>query len=139
MMRLLPFIRSSSQPTPDTFKKELKSTITIYSSWIWSIYSLIYYFEWKPPLNHSLKLLPIIYIPIGIGINWKNLRKTIAYYSTKDLLDIYDEKLKSNHNNQSVSKQIMIRKKDRILTLWGFLKKSYLHRLITINNNKQVE
>ncbi|KAI7964875.1 hypothetical protein MJO29_002973 [Puccinia striiformis f. sp. tritici] len=35
---------------------------------------------------------------------WKNLRKTIAYYSTKDLLDRYDEKLKSNHNNQSVKK-----------------------------------
>ncbi|KAH9462803.1 hypothetical protein MJO28_002421 [Puccinia striiformis f. sp. tritici] len=155
-MGLLSFLRSSSQPTPDTFEKELvtlelkiathqeklktiyqrqkstTSTITIYSSLIWSIYSLIYYFEWIPPLNHSLELLPIILIPIGLTSfrwivqNWyqrkqeteklrlrllqnqlrdkvEELKKKTAYYSTKDLLDRYDEKIKSNNNNQSLS------------------------------------
>ncbi|WAQ82618.1 hypothetical protein PtA15_2A935 [Puccinia triticina] len=171
-MGLFSFLRPSSQPTPDLFEKELvqlelkisshqerlkaidqrqrstTSTITIYSSLFWSIYTCLWYFGWtpikwlhlgnrlispnsktllstNPKLNQSIQVLPIILIPIGLlSFRWlvqtwyqrkqeseklrlrllqkqlrdkiEELKKKTAYYSTKELLDRYDEKTKLN-------------------------------------------
>jgi len=178
-MGIFSFLRSSNQPTPDLFEKELvqlevkiqnhqeklklidqrqrstTSTITIYSSLFWLIYSSLWYFGWTLPLkwinrnqkilpssrfpflsdskfNQSLQVLPIILIPIGLlCFRWlvqtwyqrkqeseklrlrslqkqlrdkvEELKKKTAYYSTKELLDRYDEKTKplSSPHSQS--------------------------------------
>ncbi|KAI9628514.1 hypothetical protein KEM48_011466 [Puccinia striiformis f. sp. tritici PST-130] len=139
-MGLLSFLRSSSQPTPDTFEKELvtlelkiathqeklktiyqrqkstTSTITIYSSLIWSIYSLIYYFEWIPPLNHSLELLPIILIPIGLTSfrwivqNWYQRKQETEKLRLRLLQNQLRDKLSPSPNNnqqQQAGRMIM--------------------------------
>ncbi|KAA1118752.1 hypothetical protein PGT21_004558 [Puccinia graminis f. sp. tritici] len=173
-MGIFSFLRSSTQPTPDLFEKELvelelkiqkhqdrlkaidqrqrstTSTITIYSSLFWAIYSSLWYLGWtpikwtnlnskllspdsktllllstNPKFNQALQVLPIILIPIGlISLRWlvqtwyqrkqeseklrlrllqkqlrdkvEELKKKTAYYSTKELLDRYDEKTKLN-------------------------------------------
>jgi hypothetical protein len=113
-MGIFSFLRSSAQPTPDLFEKELvelelkiqkhqdrlkaidqrqrstTSTITIYSSLFWAIYSSLWYLGWtpirwtnlnnkllsrdsktllllstNPKFNQALQVLPIILIPIG--------------------------------------------------------------------------
>lgn len=193
-MGIFSFLRSSNQPTPDLFEKELvqlevkiqnhqerlklidqrqrstTSTITIYSSLFWLIYSSLWYFGWTPPLkwinrnqqilasnrfpflsdskfNQSLHVLPIILIPIGLlCFRWlvqawyqrkqeseklrlrllqkqlrdkvEELKKKTAYYSTKELLDRYDEKTKplsSPHNQSQPARKTMTPPNDEAL------------------------